>query len=947
MAAPVEHANLEAAFRHVFQVMRSQNHSFQLELSDAATRRVLVSILDQAQVFQTDLFGLCVVLSQPLEADQGQLVEHATKLKMLGFNDISDDGATRFCIRCDGDSIKAGQIVQTVLHEVYGRSPADSLVVTTTDYGTVSAYQRLRWLVLQAIRRRDTVLPESALIRDFLARSTQMREQSRSLTRRLEQLTAAQTEHQEMEGRLAQQRLDLKAADASIDRLSLPLGKAAFMACLSGLVSRTRDYDERLALHDAIMALQVEHGALAPSPSAGFLAKTKAVAQQLAVMGKLKLEEFKISGVETSLGRKLIAENRDAELECPATSQVLGELQTLRLERRTRLDHCAATQALLDSRKQDRGAALGLDFSGHGREFVTAIRECQQQAQALATQIQEIEEQFIHQLPYESTEATGTLLGDLVEGLRALKRQADSQAANASASTAATRATANSAQTVSNSAPAPSYGAGPAVSTGVVGALANLKSAVSQPSQLQNAINAKLSDLSAAVRNSNHSGELARTVIDSAYTGKTNDMADEASFAQCRRALNSHGVDSASLRLLFNSGVASSLAGRPVWHVALTDHEAIQIAVATSGVEINRAPLEAIDWELKPNDRQSGLMAWRCAISDQDPLSGIFANSEDVATVSEAMGRTFYVAGRALFEADAYRRAQLLLSRVAADCSSGPDAANLIEAMGRGPTAAVTLCRGAAGDDVDGEHTEVESVDGYLQLDARGLEFTPVPFVSANYLRVPPERVLNFARKTGQFPAAMIKAAKAKRAAGSALRSATRLATFLSDDPGLDFGMRVAGNAASSALNHSSKLGPRPQNRIVMLVQIDGEKQRLNFDASGDRREEIEQVASAFCEQAEAFRERFGRNVGAAKSNALSPSSTPSPLSTPSSKPPSTVSVEASPTANSPTTPPMTKVVGCPKCNSKLRVGKPGVVGCPKCGSKIRVAENLFNPGGP
>jgi DNA-directed RNA polymerase subunit RPC12/RpoP len=198
----------------------------------------------------------------------------------------------------------------------------------------------------------------------------------------------------------------------------------------------------------------------------------------------------------------------------------------------------------------------------------------------------------------------------------------------------------------------------------------------------------------------------------------------------------------------------------------------------------------------------------------------------------------------------------------------------------------------------------------------------------------------------------MVKAAKAKRAAGNALRSATRLATFLSDDPGLDFGMRVAGRAASSALNQSSKLGPRPQNRIVMLVHLGGEKQRLNFDASGASREEIEQVASAFCEQAEAFRERLGRHAVAAKTNALSPP--PSPSSTPPSTPPSTSpstspSTEAedlSPISNSPATPPMTKVVGCPKCNAKLRVGKPGVVGCPKCGSKIRVAENLFNPEG-
>lgn len=911
MAATMEHANLEAALRHVFHVMRSQNRSFLLELSDAATRRVLVSIIDQAQVFQTELFGVCVVLSQPLEADEWQLTAHATQLQTLGFEDISDDNSTRFCIRCDGDSLKAGQIVQTVLREVYGRSSGDSLVVTTTDHGMVSPYQRLRWLVLQAIRRRDAVLPESALIRDFLARSNQIREQSRSLMRRLEQLSAAQTEHQDIEGRLAQQRLDLKAADASIDRLSLPLGKAAFIACQSGLLSRTRDYDERYALNDAITALQVEHGALAPSPNAGFIAKTKAVAQQLAVMGKLKLEEFKISGVETSLGRKLIAENRDADLECPATTQILGELRSLRAERQTRAERCGVTQALMESRKQDWGAALSLEFPGHGREFVTAIRECQQQSQSLATQLQELDEQLIHQLPYESNLSSGTLLGDLVEGLRGLKRQADSQAANASVSTAATRAIANSAQTF-----------------------------------------AKLSDLSAAVRNSNHSGELPRTVIDSAYTGKTNDMADEASFAQCRRALNAHGVEPANLRLLFNSGVASSLAGRPMWYLALTDQEAIQIAVTADGAEIKRAPLEAIDWEAKPSNSQSGLIEWRCAISDEDPLSGIFASSDDAAAVLAAIGGTFYAAGRILFDGDAYRRAELLLSRVASDCPSGPDAAKLIEAMGRGPLAAVTLCRGAAGDDDDGENTEAESVDGYLQLDARGLEFTPVPFDSANYLRVPPERVLNFARKTGQFPAAMVKAAKAKRAAGNALRSATRLATFLSDDPGLDFGMRVAGRAASSALNQSSKLGPRPQNRIVMLVHLGGEKQRLNFDASGASREEIEQVASAFCEQAEAFRERLGRHAVAAKTNALSPP--PSPSSTPPSTPPSTSpstspSTEAedlSPISNSPATPPMTKVVGCPKCNAKLRVGKPGVVGCPKCGSKIRVAENLFNPEG-
>ncbi len=938
-----EHASLESALQHV-RMLGQRQHSFLVELRDPASRRVLLSVVDQTQHRATDEFGFAVVFSNATlayfpENDSGR-EEVISKLGLLGFEDYGDDCSTTFTRFCGGDTIATGQLVQSVLREVYGRSLGEPVAISTTDHGPVSTLLRYRWLVLQAVRRRHAVLPDSPLIKDFLARDIPLRRQFQTASHRNERLAAAQGEYFELENLIRQRHTELVSSDAAIDKLAPHLGKVAFIANRAGHLPRTPDFDERIAHYEHMEKLQAEHRALAVDPGAGFLAKTKAAAQQLAITGKLKFEELRVSGIETSLGRKLIASNRDAELASPETAAVLAELRTLREIRQTRARAVEEAQAHLEARKQAWSLELNVVFTGSGRELAIAIQESQNHHQAVVAQLKAMEEQFVNQLLYEAAIEPGTPLGDLMGRIRELTRQSETQASRP-----------------------PEPLKRPALS------LDSLKAAVTQPSQLQSTVGAKLSELTAAVNKPVADEPSIMSVLDATLTGNANPAAYETLFARCRNALGMNGVESSSLKLLFNTGNASSLPGGPAWHLALTDQEWLQIAVADGvPVEIRRRDIEAVSLEWKPRaNNYDGACDWSCEVVADAPLHGTFAAGDQAAFVAAVVGNALLNVGTSLFHQGAYLRAEMVLSRVAADCPSTPAMAKLVEAMGRGPRVSVTFQR-TAGELEDEDADDGAAISGYLQLDTLGLEFTPWPYESAHYLRIAPHRVLNFAQKTGQFPAAMIKAAQSKRAAGSALRSASRLATMFIDDPMLDMGTRIAGQAASSALKNSGNLGPRPQNRIVMLVNDDGEKRRLHFDTNGKSREELEQAASQFCAQAEAFRDRLGRNATKAK-KLEQPADPESKRSTASPQPSTAVPapespldklpeklrekpVEApAPEAPAPGAPapessaPMhtPKVVGCPKCGAKLRVGKPGIVGCPKCNTKIRVADALFN----
>jgi hypothetical protein len=76
--------------------------------------------------------------------------------------------------------------------------------------------------------------------------------------------------------------------------------------CRVGDVGNQQCFADRIALHGRIEALQKEHEQFAPPSNASILQRTKAKAQQLVVAGKIKIEELKIGGHETQIGKSLL-----------------------------------------------------------------------------------------------------------------------------------------------------------------------------------------------------------------------------------------------------------------------------------------------------------------------------------------------------------------------------------------------------------------------------------------------------------------------------------------------------------------------------------------------------------------------------------------------------------------------------------------------------------------
>ena len=427
MESAIKHANIETALRWVVQTIAPSQRSFIMEVRDVTIKRILLTVVDTAQVETTDKFSFAVVLKFSKDSRTDGIEELASKATSLGFKDFSDDSSTCFVSFCGNDTIKTGQVIQSTFIEILGLSFAEPVVVSTTDLGLIPPLQRLTGLLLQAVQRCDAKLPDSPFVKDFLIRKTQVQQEANTIVQRLSKLSPALIEYQELEKLIRQQQAEVTSIGTAIEKLAPYLGKGAYIAYMAGHLPRTPDYDPRIALQERIESLQSEHQSLSPDPGAGFFAKAKAMAQQLIVAGKLQIEKIRVSGTESTLGKTLIELNRDSELESPETSATLAELLTLRERRQTQVQCLADMQAKIENRKQVWTADLELVFTGSGQEIALAIKESEQRHKTLNANLKVMEDQFVNQLPYDATIQPGTRIGDLVERLRKLKRETDTQ----------------------------------------------------------------------------------------------------------------------------------------------------------------------------------------------------------------------------------------------------------------------------------------------------------------------------------------------------------------------------------------------------------------------------------------------------------------------------------------------------------------------------------------
>lgn len=430
MLAKIEHSNIEESLKYVIQNIVPNRNSFLIEVRNVQNHNFLFSIIDAAQVEITEKFCFALEINHLNIKNNDKLEELTFKLKNLGFKEFTEDDLARYILFCGKDIIKTGQSIQTLLREIYGLSFTDHFLISTTNLGSMTHVQHLTNVLLQSLHRRDTKLPDSSVIKEYLTKTKSIRDETKILKLQISDLSAAQIENQEFQKLILQQEKEVQLIETSLDKFAPRLGKAAYFACMAGNLTKTPDYDARIELQERIEKLKNDHQALSPNPDGGFFAKAKAVAQQLIVAGKLKIEEFRVEGVESVLGKKLIELNRDSELESSQTIDLLAELRNFREQQKEKRKSLAELLSKFEFRKVSWSRDFGIDFGNGKLDFSKIIKEFEQKLQTLNEKSEAIQNQFVNQLIYDVSVQPGTSIGDIVEKLRKLKRESESSRQN-------------------------------------------------------------------------------------------------------------------------------------------------------------------------------------------------------------------------------------------------------------------------------------------------------------------------------------------------------------------------------------------------------------------------------------------------------------------------------------------------------------------------------------
>jgi len=169
-------------------------------------------------------------------------------------------------------------------------------------------------------------LPDVPGVKEFAEQHGRHTKEIAATTKRGNRLAKAMEKYEPFEGQVRDCQDAFKGAEAELAKLYRPLGQAAFQAFLDGDIKRGRILADRLAVHDRLETLQQERADLTPDHDVGITQIAKAKAHQLAITGKIKLEEAKFGKLEDEIGRQLILENQDDSVRCDSTLKLLDEI---------------------------------------------------------------------------------------------------------------------------------------------------------------------------------------------------------------------------------------------------------------------------------------------------------------------------------------------------------------------------------------------------------------------------------------------------------------------------------------------------------------------------------------------------------------------------------------------------------------------------------------------
>ena len=291
--------------------------------------------------------------------------------------------------------------------------PSDS-VATQSPAALRQKVEGLRQSIIQQVLNQSSDLPDAEPIATFRKGYADQQERLNQLKKWTQDLGRAKAEYEVLDNACQQKAKELAATEANLKQFDRPLGKAAFEGVVLGQVQNQQVFSERSALQDRIGELRAEHDRLSPSSDAGMLQKTKAKAQQLVVVGKIKLEETKIGRLEEQIGRQLIGSNQEDSVRCEHTTGVLAELAKHREVVAHRKRECDEARKALDQKKQQLATTLKMTNIEGIKSFNAERQSCEAQITQIENQRNVQEAQLMEWLLASEIQGTlGQLLGEL------------------------------------------------------------------------------------------------------------------------------------------------------------------------------------------------------------------------------------------------------------------------------------------------------------------------------------------------------------------------------------------------------------------------------------------------------------------------------------------------------------------------------------------------------
>ncbi|MDA1165700.1 MAG: hypothetical protein O3B13_21595 [Planctomycetota bacterium] len=227
-------------------------------------------------------------------------------------------------------------------------------------------------------------------------------EQKSLLTSKIEILRSVVAEVRQAESIALESEANLQYERKHLLELAAKLGETSFAGLQSGEVADAPYFLTRKDLQAQIDSLKRQKSSLSSTEPSGVLEQASLKAQQLKLIGQLKVAELKIGSVNRALGTEILSAKTEEAVRCSSTEQILGSIVQQRQvisEAKTELKK--AEKDLVDAKKQ-AADQLGAATISDAASLESELKQQQSQLRSVDTRIEDLEETVVNKaLGYE------------------------------------------------------------------------------------------------------------------------------------------------------------------------------------------------------------------------------------------------------------------------------------------------------------------------------------------------------------------------------------------------------------------------------------------------------------------------------------------------------------------------------------------------------------------